>query len=70
MLEPILERLLEKAAITDVALTMFLVPTRTRLAMAGFSQIKNSVFKQIGFNCPNLVRHVFTAEIDIIKCDL
>jgi hypothetical protein len=57
LLEPLLERLLEKAAITDVALTMFLVPTRTRLVINGFSQIKNSVLKQIGYNCYNLVSY-------------
>ena len=55
LLEPILASLLEQNRITDVALSMFLVPERLHLTMNGIVQIKNSTFKQIGYNSPNLV---------------
>ena len=55
LLEPILASLLEQNRITDVALSMFLVPERLHLSMNGIVQIKNSTFKQIGYSCPNLV---------------
>ena len=57
LLEPILASLLERNHITDVALSMFLVPERLQLNMTGIVHIKNSTFKQIGYSCPNLVRH-------------
>lgn len=56
LLEPILASLLDQNHITDVALSMFLVPERLHLNMNGIVQIKNSTFKQIGYSCPNLVR--------------
>ena len=55
LLDPILASLLEQNRITDVALSMFLVPERLHLSMNGILQIKNSTFKQIGYSCPNLV---------------
>ena len=55
LLEPILQSLLGRNQITDVALSMFLVPSRTNLVMNGFVKIKNSTLKQIGYSCPNLV---------------
>ena len=55
LLEPILQSLLGRNQVTDVALSMFLVPSRTKLVMNGFVKIKNSTFKQIGYSCPNLV---------------
>lgn len=56
LLESILQSLLDRNQVTDVALNMFLVPSRTNLVMNGFCKIKNSTFKQIGYSCPNLVR--------------
>ena len=55
LLESILESLLDRNQVTDVALNMFLVPSRTKLVMNGFCKIKNSTLKQIGYSCPNLV---------------
>lgn len=55
LLEPILQSLLDSNHITDVALSMFLVPSRTNLVMNKFIKIKNSTLKQIGYSCPNLV---------------
>ena len=55
LLEPVLERLLErKNAITDQALLAFLVPSRTQLLVQGLQTIRNSTLKMIGYNCPNL----------------
>jgi len=56
LLEPILEYLLNEKFITDVALIQFLVPSRTRLHMPGATNIMNSTIKQIGYNCPYLVK--------------
>ena len=57
LLEPILSSLLERNQVTDVALNMFLVPSRMNLVMIGFTKIKNSTLKQIGYSCPNLVSY-------------
>lgn len=55
LLEPIVEILLEKGAITDAALLAFLVPSRRKVCIRQALKIRNSVLKQIGMNCPNLV---------------
>ena len=55
LLEPILHFLLEKKAVTDVALLAFLVPDRLHLDITGVSSIRNSTLKMIGGNCPHLV---------------
>lgn len=55
ILDPILVQLLHKKVITDVALIAFLVPERHQLVCPEVNSIKNSTFKMIGYNCPNLV---------------
>lgn len=55
LLEPIFNVILEKGVITDTALMAFLVPTRLTLRIHSARSIRNNTFKQIGFNCPNLV---------------
>jgi hypothetical protein len=55
LLDPILVQLLNRKAITDVALLAFLVPDRLQLVCPEVIKIKNSTFKMIGYNCPNLV---------------
>jgi hypothetical protein len=55
LLNPILEFLIEKEVITDVALTAFLIPDRVRLNLTNCIHIKKSTLKQIGYNCPNLL---------------
>lgn len=55
ILDPILELLLQKKVMTDVGLIAFLVPERLQLVCPELSCIKNSTFKMIGYNCPNLV---------------
>jgi hypothetical protein len=55
LLDPILVQLLQKKAITDVALIAFLVPDRHQLVCPEVVHIKNSTLKMIGYNCPNLV---------------
>jgi len=62
LLEPIFKVLLERGAVTDVALMAFLVPNRLRLRVRQALKIRNSVFKQIGMNCPNLV------TLDLCDC--
>lgn len=59
LLEPIvtvLFSMLERGLITDVILLSFLVPDRRYLKLNQASKIRKSVFKQIGLNCPNLVK--------------
>lgn len=56
LLEPVLERLLEERTITDVAFLAYLTPSRTRIKVQNVVHIRNSLFKLIGMNCPNLVR--------------
>jgi hypothetical protein len=56
LLEPILQFLLSRKAVTDVALLAFLVPDRLHLSITGVSSIRNSTLKMIGGNCPNMVR--------------
>mmetsp|Transcript_22785 Transcript_22785/g.38022 ORF Transcript_22785/g.38022 Transcript_22785/m.38022 type:complete len:469 (-) Transcript_22785:381-1787(-) len=55
LLEPIFNVLLERGAVTDVALLAFLVPGRMSLRVRQALKIRNSIFKQIGLNCPNLM---------------
>ena len=55
LLNPILEYLVEKKVITDVALSAFLVPDRSHLNLANCPHIKKSTLKQIGYNCHNLL---------------
>jgi hypothetical protein len=59
-LNPILEHLVSKNVITDVALRAFLVPDRQLLEMSSLSQIKSSTLKMIGYNCINLVIYNIT----------
>ena len=42
--------------ITEASLMSFLVPSRNYLKLRQAVNIRNSIFKQIGYNCPNLVR--------------
>lgn len=56
LLDPIFEMLLERRAVTDVALVAFLVPSRYSLKINQALNIRNSVFKQIGVNCPFLIK--------------
>lgn len=62
LLNPILESLIQKKVITDVALVAFLVPDRYYLTLASCSHIKKSTLKQIGYNCPHLV------SLDLSDC--
>ena len=55
LLEPVLEKLLESKKITDVVLLNFLNPGRATLNLQGTVQIRNATYRQIGFNCPNLL---------------
>ncbi len=55
LLERIFETLLQRNAITDVALLAFLIPDRTQLNLKRSVQIRNATLRQISFNCPNLV---------------
>jgi len=55
LLEPIFVILIEKGIITDTSLLAYLVPNRTTLKINKAIQIRNSIFKQIGFNCPYLL---------------
>lgn len=55
LLEPIFRVLLENGAITDTALLAYLLPNRITLKINQARNIRNSTFKQIGLNCPNLV---------------
>jgi hypothetical protein len=57
LLEPIFSVVLEKGVITDTALLAFLVPSRLTLKIHSARSIRNSTFKQIGLNCPDLVRY-------------
>ena len=57
LLEPILEHILEEKVVTDIALLAFLVPSRISLKLINAVSIRNSIIKQISFNCPFLVRH-------------
>lgn len=55
LLNPILEFLIERKAITDVALSVFLIPDRVHLNLTNCLHIKKSTLKQIGLNCPHLL---------------
>ena len=55
LLERIFQILLERNVMTDVALLAFLIPDRTQLSMSKAVQIRNATFKQIYYNCPQLV---------------
>ena len=54
LLEPIFTILIEKGIITDTSLLAYLIPNRTTLKLHKLKHIRNSIFKQIGFNCPYL----------------
>ena len=56
LLEPIFEKLIEMRTITDVALITYMAPSRLSLKLNFAIHIRNSVFKLIGMNCPNLTR--------------
>ena len=55
LLEPIFTILIEKGIITDTSLLAYLIPNRTTLKLHKLKHIRNSIFKQIGFNCPYLL---------------
>ena len=59
LLEPIFRVLLEKGVVTDTALLAYLDPSRLSLKINQARSIRNSTFRQIGMNCPNLVRSIF-----------
>jgi len=59
LLEPIvtvLLSMLERGLITDVILLAFLVPQRRFLKLNQAVKIRKSIFRQIGLNCPNLIK--------------
>lgn len=58
--EPIFESMLTNGTISEAALVAYLVPCRHTLKINGATQIRNSVFKQIGYNCPNVVSEQYT----------
>ena len=60
LLEPIFASICLDGRITDTALMAFLAPSRTTLRVCQALSVRNSVFKQIGLNCPNLVSCVFS----------
>jgi hypothetical protein len=53
--DALFQKLFEQKAFTDEILLAFLVPERHFLRLGGLVNIRNSTFKQIAFNCPNLV---------------
>lgn len=55
LLEPIFRVLLERGVVTDTALLAYLVPSRLSLKINQARSIRNSTFRQIGLNCPDLV---------------
>lgn len=55
LLEPIFKMLLSRGAINDTGLLAYLMPNRITLKICYAINIRNSVFKQIGMNCPYLV---------------
>lgn len=55
LLEPIFKAMFDRGIITDVALAFYLVPDRISLKINQAVNIRKSVFKMIGLNCPNLV---------------
>lgn len=61
-MEPIFEALLDRGLITEVSLLSFLVPSRYYLKLRNALNVRNSVFKQIGYNCPNLT------HLDLSNC--
>jgi F-box/leucine-rich repeat protein 2/20 len=54
LLEPIIEKLIENKKINDMILMIYLSPNRSRLPMNNLINIRNSIFKLIGYNCPHL----------------
>ena len=69
LLETIFERLLARGTISETALVAFLVPNRLQLRIISATQIRKSIFKQIGYNCPHLVSvyvSLFTAILMIL----
>lgn len=63
LLGPIFEKLIEMRSITDMALITYMVPSRLSMRVNHAINIRNSVFKLIGMNCPNLV-----SVISKVKC--
>jgi hypothetical protein len=68
LLEPIFSVVLEKGVITDTALLAFLVPSRLTLKIHSARSIRNSTFKQIGLNCPDLVRYFCVVGVAVCVC--
>jgi hypothetical protein len=66
LLEPIFRVLLDKGAITDTALLAFLSPNRFHLKITQARNIRNSIFKLIGLNCPNLVYKLFSVCVFVL----
>ena len=67
LLEPIFTVLSQKGVVTDTALLAFLVPSRISLFIHQARSIRNSTFKQIGLNCPNLVRNFIVYYILLVS---
>ena len=55
LLEPILNKLVIKNVVTDVAFLAFLNRNRRSLDIPGLSGIRNSTLKLIGYNCSGLI---------------
>ncbi len=71
LLQPIFESLLNSGSVSETALLAYLVPDRLQLEMHGAVKIRNSVFKQIGYNCPNMVscrQHYLELNSLILAC--
>jgi F-box/leucine-rich repeat protein 2/20 len=54
LLEPIFEKLIDTKKINDIVLMIYLSPSRHKLLINKVTNIRNSIFKLIGYNCPNL----------------
>jgi hypothetical protein len=57
LMEPIFEMLLERnLKVTDVVLVSYFTPHRTNIKIHNAVHIRNSLFKLIGMNCPQLYK--------------
>jgi len=56
LLEPVFEKLLETQSITEVALVSYFTVYRRRITIHRSVHVRNSLFKLIGLNCPNLFK--------------
>mmetsp|Transcript_5899 Transcript_5899/g.6496 ORF Transcript_5899/g.6496 Transcript_5899/m.6496 type:complete len:517 (+) Transcript_5899:209-1759(+) len=62
LLEPIFEKLIDNKKINDIVLMIYLSPARSKLIINNIYNIRNSIFKLIGYNCPNLI------SLDLSDC--